>query len=111
MTVEDGIKKYGLSVYITESLWTSEVYKAFIQPLRYKNKMYMSGDFTEIGHYREGYYLYLGPAKHDLSALKDNAELHTADGKSYFIHRAEKVYLDEKALYVWAVIKEKVQAV
>ncbi|MDR1464916.1 MAG: hypothetical protein LBJ11_06425, partial [Oscillospiraceae bacterium] len=49
--------------------WRSAGYGAFLQPLRYKNKMYLGGVNTRIGFNREGYYLYLGPAGHDLTKL------------------------------------------
>lgn len=35
--------------------------RAFISPLRYKNKMYLYGVNTEIGYNSQGHYLYIGP--------------------------------------------------
>lgn len=104
--IKNGIKRYGRSVYITDGRMTTDVFTVMIQPLRYKNKMYMSGDFTEIGHYEEGYYLYIGPADRDISGLTRNARIHTADGKLYSIHRTEKLYIGEDVLYIWAIIRK-----
>lgn len=106
-TIDTCINKYGRSVYITDEGWNSKIYNAFVQPLRYKNKMYLSGSFNELGHYGEGYYLYIGPAKENFDNLSKRALLHTADGKSYKIERYEKIFLKEKPLYIWAVIKRR----
>lgn len=106
--VEKSLNKYGRSVYLTDGEWTSAVFGALVEPLRYKNKMYMSGDFTEIGHFDEGYYLYIGPVSHNPKNLSQNALVHTSDGISYKFHRCETVFSADKPVYVWAVIKEKV---
>ena len=94
-TIDTCINKYGRSIYITDDGWNSKIYNAFVQPLRYKNKMYLSGSFNELGHYGEGYYLYIGPAKENFDNLSKRALLHTADGMSYKIERYEKIFLKE----------------
>lgn len=104
MTVN--FKRYGESVFISDKGWNSEVYSAFIQPLTYKNKMYMSGTYNEIGHYNENYCLYIGPPDVLLEKLSKNAFLMTADGRKYRIIRAERISACGRPFYVWAVIKE-----
>lgn len=42
--------------------------RAFISPLRYKNKMYLYGVNTEIGYNSQGHYLYIGHPTPDLTA-------------------------------------------
>jgi hypothetical protein len=42
---------------------------AFLQPLRYKNKMYLFGVNTPIGYNCQGHHLYIGPPHIDLTAL------------------------------------------
>lgn len=84
--------------------WVSTPYKAVMQPLRYKNKMYLEGIHTEIGINNEGYYLYLGPASHDLTKLSEDAWL-IVNGVKHEIVRAEKVYCGEKPVYIWAVMR------
>ncbi|HBL40232.1 MAG TPA: hypothetical protein DDY98_01140 [Ruminococcaceae bacterium] len=79
-------------------------YKAFIQPLRYKNKMYLDGINTEIGFNSQGHYLYLGPPEPDLCALPSGSYL-CADSVHYQIDRAEKVYQSDKVFYIWAIIR------
>lgn len=105
--LKSNLKRYGQSVYLTDTNWSSEVYSALVEPLRYKNKMYMIGNFTEIGHYGESYYLYIGPPEKILGNLSSNALLHTADNRKYNIFRTEVVKYSGKSLYVWAIIREK----
>ena len=55
------IERYGRSVSLSmEDGWHSPQFRALIQPLRYKNKMYLEGVHTPIGIHDPGYYLYIG---------------------------------------------------
>ncbi len=82
--------------------------KAFIQPLRYKNKMYLDGIYTEIGFNSQGHYLYIGPPEPDLTLISDSGYI-SSDGTNYRIDRAERVYLGEKIFYIWAIIRTIVE--
>lgn len=99
-------KRYGESVFITDGGGTFRTFSAFIQPLTYKNKMYMSGNYNEIGHYNENYCLYIGPPEVIFENFSDDAKLNTADGRKYRIIRSERISVSGKPFYVWAVIKE-----
>lgn len=78
--------------------------KAFISPLRYKNKMYLYGVNTEIGYNSQGHYLYIGPPNPDLTAAQDG-EYISCLGEKYRIDRAEKVYKGNEVFYIWAIIR------
>lgn len=78
--------------------------KAFISPLRYKNKMYLYGVNTEIGYNSQGHYLYIGPPDPDLTAAADG-EYISCMGEKYRIDRAEKVYRGNEVFYIWAIIR------
>ncbi len=78
--------------------------KAFISPLRYKNKMYLYGVNTEIGYNSQGYYLYVGPPDPDLTAAEDGEYISCLSEK-YRIDRAEKVYKGDEVFYIWAIIR------
>ncbi len=107
MNIDKILKHYGGTVYITLSdTWRSNDFKAFIQPLRYKTKVYMTGEVTPIGRNQNNVYLYLGPAKHDLTKLNQSYILHDFDGNSYFIDRSEKITVNEKIVYIWAIIRK-----
>ena len=61
MNIDKIIQSFGASVYIkNDDDWSSPLFNAFIQPLRYKNKLYMTGDFTPIGKNTHDVYLYIG---------------------------------------------------
>ena len=78
--------------------------RAFISPLRYKNKMYLYGVNTEIGYNPQGHYLYIGPPDPDLTVAEDGAYL-TCGNEKYRIDRAEKVYKGDEVFYMWAIIR------
>lgn len=78
--------------------------KAFISPLRYKNKMYLYGVNTEIGYNSQGHYLYIGPPTPDLTAAEDGSYV-TCGGEKYRVDRAEKVYKGDEVFYIWAIIR------
>lgn len=79
--------------------------KAFIQPLRYKNKMYMEGTPTEIGISDAGYYLFIGSPDLHLDVVKEAGYI-TDGEKKYHIDRWEKMILGDEVFYIWAVLKE-----
>ena len=83
-------------------------YGAFVQPLRYKNKMYLGGVNTRIGFNREGHYLYLGPPEHDLTALPHGAWIACGDER-YTIDRAEVVFFGDEPSHIWAIIRSMVE--
>lgn len=100
-------EKFGSSVRLTDGAgWYSPVYKAFLQPLRYKNKMYLEGTYTPIGRDSTGLYLYIGPASHNVTRLPETARIMDGDGRKYVVQRAEEVKLSDKPFYYWAVVKE-----
>lgn len=78
--------------------------RAFISPLRYKNKMYLYGVNTEIGYNPQGHYLYVGPPDPDLTAAEEGAYV-ACGNERYRIDRAEKVYKGNEVFYVWAIIR------
>lgn len=98
------INRYGKTVTLCDGENTNQECRALIQPLRYKNKMYLQGIHTPIGISHEGYYLYIGTSKNDLTALSDEAYVKTHDG-SYKIDRAEKVWHGERVVYIWAILR------
>ena len=111
MTLKGLFRKTGrlCQVCSCDGEWHSELYNAVIQPLRYKNKMYLEDKRLELGVSDMSYYLYLGPANHDLSELNTNDYLVRADSRDFFITRAEKVYLGKNVFYIWAVLRRKTE--
>lgn len=103
----NGIFKHGRTCRLRlEKGHYSESFKAHIQPIRYKTKLYLEGDFTEIGVNKNDVYLYLGPANHDLTCLSEDARVIDSDNALYKIDRCERVMLGDKCVYIWAVIRK-----
>lgn len=103
----NGIFKHGRTccLHLGENHY-SERFKAHIQPIRYKTKLYLEGDYTEIGINKNDVYLYLGPANHDLTLLSEAARIIDGEGCLYKIDRSERVMLGNECIYIWAVIRK-----
>ena len=98
------MKKYARPCSLkTEQGETLFEMRAYINPLRYKNKMYLYGVNTEIGYNPEGYYLYIGPPDADVTNTEEYIE---CSEEKYRIDRGEKVYLKDEVLYIWAVVRK-----
>ena len=108
--LEQLFSSYGQSAVLEDSEeWSSNPFYCFIQPLRYKNKMYLDGVNTSIGFNNEGHYLYIGPPEHDLTLITDSNTWLKCHGQKYKIDRAEKVYIGSDVLYIWAIIRKIVE--
>lgn len=109
MNLTSMFEKYGQEIVLKGSdEWSSPIFGGFIQPLRYKNKMYLNGVNTVIGFNSQGHYLYIGPPNHDLGQLTDEQWVE-ADGKKFTVDRCEKVYFKNEVVYIWAIIREMVE--
>ncbi len=107
MNISKTINQYGNAVYITgPDDWKSSSYRAFIQPIRYKTKLYMEGDHTPIGNNHNDVYLYIGPADHRLDRLDRRYRIHDKEDNRYMIDRAERIIVNDKALYIWAILRK-----
>ena len=105
--MEAFFNKFGRSVSLSDRTgWKSPVYRVFLQPLRYKNKMYLEGSYTLLGKDPNGLYLYIGPVAHDITRVPKNTSITDSDGKQYLIQRAEKVCRGDSPFYFWAILKE-----
>ena len=109
MDITNFLTRYGRRAFFQEEDgWTSRDLFCFIQPLRYKNKMYLYVVNTQIGFNAQGHYLYIGPPDCDVTRLSDDVILCVGEDR-YRIDRAEKVYCGEKLYYIWAIIRTVVE--
>lgn len=107
MNINKLLNTFGISVFLSgPDGWRSPIFKAFIQPLRYKNKLYQQGIFTPIGVNKNDVYLYIGPANHDISKLDANCRINDNENRTYIIDRVEKIKACDKVLYIWAIIRK-----
>ena len=109
MQIKTFLDRFGRTAFFSEpDGWESTPFRCFLQPLRYKNKMYLYGVNTQIGYNAQGHYLYIGPPDHDPTPLSDAAQLHIGSER-YRIDRAEKVYCGESLYYIWAIVRTVVE--
>ena len=107
MTLNRLFDRFGRNVRIVsvDETYQGNLYRAFIQPLRYKNKMYLEDKRVPIGIGDMSYYLYLGPTGYDLTDIDEDEYMLETDFEKYFITRAEKLYFSDTDVYIWAVIR------
>lgn len=101
-TVENSINKWGSTIKISNN---GEIYtcKGFIQPLRYKNNMYLGGKRLDAGYFDGGHYLFIAGAGTNLSCHGD--AIIENGGKKYAVKRAESFVYGDRELYLWAILK------
>lgn len=98
------MERWGQCVCLTDGTWRSAPYKAFLQSLRYKNKMYLKEIQTPIGTANQNYYLYIGPYDHALAGEYGKLLLQR-DTDSFAIVKHEAVYAGDTVCYNWAVVR------
>lgn len=77
--------------------------RAVIQPLLYKNKMYVDNEMTAAGEVDSGCFLYLGPPEHRLDTAED-AVISCRRG-DYRVVRADVLYWRDDPAYVRAILR------
>ncbi len=105
MRIHHNFEKYGTTVQIS---YNGEKYegKAFISPLRYKNRVYIDNAYLEAGIADGGRYTYVGPPDLRLDKM-DSSAVVTIDDEEYCIRKAEIYLSGDEALYVWAILSKK----
>ena len=82
--------------------------RAVLQPMRYKNKMYLGIKRNEMGFSDSECFLYLGPAEPSFVG----EELETtvwSDGASFNVSRADRVLIGNETVYIWAVLTPRIK--
>lgn len=100
-SIENLIDRYGSKISIE---CDSEVKhtKAFIQPLRYRDRATKIPQINIGGLIDGRFYLYIGKGNCEFSRAKNT--IITSSGRKYVVHTSELFELHNKALYVWAVL-------
>ncbi|MGN0503933.1 MAG: hypothetical protein ACI4HJ_02675 [Ruminococcus sp.] len=101
-SVDRLISKYGDTIIVADGK-REKTHKAIIQPLMYKNKMYLGGDVLPTGYLDKGHYLMTGP----VGILGDNYEAAVITHRNikYIVKRAETITASDEELYTWAVLE------
>ena len=104
--INRNIKEYGTVVtFSPDGENYGETYMAFIQPLRYKNKMYLEGKHSDIGVIDSSYSLYIGPPEIDVTVNTVDSRLKMG-GKTYHFTHAESVRIGDETAYMWGVVRK-----
>ena len=74
------------------------------EPLRYKNKIYLSGIPTELGYNSMRKYLIMAPPEIPFDELDGVQNYLKFENHKYRVDHSEKVYLKGKPLYYWAIV-------
>lgn len=106
-SVCETIKRYGSTVTILDKGGKSTKTKAFVEPLRYKNKIYIGGQYHLLGLSENEKYLYIGLPENTLTANSSVIETH---GRKYIVKRRETYYVTDSPVYVWAILAPFSQA-
>lgn len=101
--LETYFKKVGLPMDIKRRIPSGddETFYGILQPLFYKNKLYVELQPSAVGSLDDGCCLFFGAASINLAA--DNIII--CLDKEYVVQRCEKFYLYGKPLYTWAVFR------
>lgn len=99
-SIKETIKRYGNSVTIVEGDKKHNV-TAFVEPLRYKNRVYVGGKYRLLGKDRDEKYLYIGYAENPLTEQYSVIEMQNS---KYIVKRCETYYVKDYPIYVWAIL-------
>ena len=98
--VDKEIGRYGSQVTINQG--GSEINtRAFLEPLRYRNKIYIGGEYRKLGFLKREKYLYGGKSDHRLVESESVIETH---GNKYIVKRCETYFVKDTPVYEWAIL-------
>ena len=102
-------EKYGIRMRYVVSGSKNKTFDfyGFLQPLRYKNKLYLSGVPTELGYDGLNKYLLICPPEIDMKSI-DGINYRLCFGEEAFgVDHCETVYRQGKPFYLWAIIHKE----
>ena len=98
--VDKEIGRYGSQVTINQG--GSEINtRAFLEPLRYRNKISIGGEYRKLGFLKREKYLYVGKSDHRLVENESVIETH---GNKYIVKRCETYFVKDTPVYEWAIL-------
>lgn len=81
---------------------------ALIEPMRYKNKLYLEMPRDILGFTDKECYLYLGPFDVDFVGHENETVVRTHD-KAFNVTRADRLMVSGEPQYIWAVLTPRVR--
>lgn len=98
--VSNSIAKFGGDVEVTQG-GSSVKTRAIVEPLRYKNKIYIGGEQRSLGSLSRERYLYIGQP--DVPLRANTSVIESVAGK-YIVKRCETYFVQDRPIYVWAIM-------
>ncbi len=98
--------KFGVSFTLIKGADTIN-FHCILDPLRYKNKIYLSGVPTELGYDSLRKYLILAPPEIPLDSVDGIANYLVYSGYRYKVDHCEQVYFKGQPLYYWSIIHKE----
>ena len=106
-SIKSLFRKAGITITVCKSGEPVSSFKAFLQPLRYKNKIYLRGVATELGFDSLKKYLLIAPADIDLSEF-DGSDKTLRLGENHLsIDHSEIVYFGKEPFYTWSIASKE----
>lgn len=110
MNINPILRRYGQSAVLDDAATGTQTdFHAFVQALRYKNKLYLRGTFTELGRNQQDCYLFIGPPEVEITVRDDDSMTVIVDSVRYIFDRVENHYIGNKIIYRWAILHPAVE--
>ncbi len=98
------IRRFGCRIEVIKD-GASKSLGAFIQPLRYKNKIYLDGSAITQGMYDGSHYLMIAPPELKFDGDLDDYVISCPSMNERFtVRKVETYYLMDQPVYLWAVL-------
>ena len=97
-TIIQSIERYGDSIQIITDDETINT-KAFVEELRYRDKVYIGGEYHKIS--KKEKYLYVGNPNYKLTEGKTIIKHRD---NSYLVKSAEYYFVNDEVMYIWGIL-------
>ena len=94
------IARYGGDITVTSNGSTVRG-RAIVEPLRYRNKIYIGGEQRHLGFMKREKYLFIGTP--DMNLNENRTVIEAASGK-YIVKRCERYFIQDNPIYTWAIM-------
>ena len=98
------LNRFGNTVSISRG-GSTEVCKAFVQPLRRRHRLYINDRYIPAGYFDNRYLLYIGSPEHPLDT---GMQVQCRD-IAYTVVTAEVFAARDEDVYVWAILMPQAQ--
>ncbi len=100
-TVARLIEKHGTTLSLADDSFS---WRAFVEPLRYKNKLYVEESSVAEGMINRTAYRYIGPPDVILEDIAPRGTLISVMDTLVTVSHSETVFFDSKPIYIYAVL-------